>query len=109
MQKITLTPEQAFEDWRSEESDLKDLDPVTAARLLFDIVLINEFEHALLRLKGEDCVWGPVHTSVGQEAVAAGVVAALRPSDKVVATYRAHHEFLAKALQFALPGGWNPV
>jgi len=97
------------EEWRSEASDLRGINEALAARMLFDILLINEFEHALLRLKGEECIWGPIHTSVGQEAVAAGVVAALRPSDKMVATYRSHHEFLAKGLQFVLPETWNPV
>jgi 2-oxoisovalerate dehydrogenase E1 component len=109
MNKTTLKPETFFEEWHSEESDLRGMDPRAAARMLFDIVLINEFEHALLRLKAEECIWGPVHTSVGQEAVAAGVVAALRKSDKMVATYRSHHEFLAKAVQFVVPGGWDPV
>lgn len=109
MKKNQLGLDAPFEEWHSEEGDLRGMNPRLAARMLFDILLINEFEHALLRLKAEDCVWGPVHTSVGQEAVAAGVVAALRKSDKVVATYRSHHEFLAKALQYALPDAWNPA
>jgi len=109
MKTQRLTPETSFEQWISEESDLRGMAPHTASRILFDIVLSNQFEHALLRLKADDCIWGPVHTSVGQEGVAAGVVAALRPSDKMVATYRAHHEFLAKALQFVLPGSWDPL
>src|SRR5271169_1501002 len=99
MKKSGLHAETLFEEWHSEENDLRGLPPGVAARMLFDIFLINEFEHTLLRLKTDDCLWGPVHTSVGQEGVAAGVVAALRKSDKMVATYRAHHEFLAKSLQ----------
>jgi 2-oxoisovalerate dehydrogenase E1 component len=109
MKRTNLNAETFFEEWRSEENDLQGMNPRVATRMLFDIDLINEFEHALLRLKAENCLWGPVHTSVGQEAVAAGVVAALRKSDKMVATYRAHHEFLAKALQFVVPDGWYPV
>ena len=109
MKKTRLNPETFFEEWHSEEKDLRGMDHRLAGRMLFDIALINEFEHALLRLKADDCVWGPVHTSVGQEAVAAGVVAALRKSDKMVATYRSHHEFLAKAVQFVVPDGWDPV
>jgi 2-oxoisovalerate dehydrogenase E1 component len=108
MKKTKLEVETHFEEWQSEENDLREMQPHAAARMLFDIVLINEFEHALLRLKADDCVWGPVHTSVGQEAVAAGVVSALRRSDKMVATYRSHHEFLAKALQFVIPDEWDP-
>jgi pyruvate dehydrogenase E1 component alpha subunit len=38
----------------------------------------------------------PVHLSIGQEAVAAGVSAVLRPSDQVVSTHRCHGHYLAK-------------
>ncbi|GAG99838.1 unnamed protein product, partial [marine sediment metagenome] len=72
-------------------------------------LLINEFEHTLFGLKNDDCVWGPVHGSVGQEAVAAGAIAALRKTDKVLATHRSHHHFLAKTLHYMLPKGWNPT
>jgi 2-oxoisovalerate dehydrogenase E1 component len=109
MKTRTLDFTSPFEQWDSEPEDLRLIGPQVAVRMLFDILLINEFEHALLRLKAEDCVWGPVHTSVGQEGVAAGVVSALRTSDKLVATYRAHHEFLAKVLQFGLPDSWDPL
>jgi 2-oxoisovalerate dehydrogenase E1 component len=109
MKKTTLDCKTHFEEWHSGDGDIPALPAGVASRMLFDIYLINEFEHALLRLKADDCVWGPVHTSVGQEGVAAGVVAALRRSDKIVATYRAHHEFLSKALQSALPDGWDPL
>ncbi|HUI10863.1 MAG TPA: thiamine pyrophosphate-dependent enzyme [Bacteroidota bacterium] len=109
MKTTRLRCDAVFEEWASEERDTVSLEPRLAARMLFDITLINEFEHALLRLKADDCVWGPVHTSVGQEAVAAGVIAALRPSDSVVATYRSHHEFLSKALQHVTDPAWNPA
>ena len=85
------------------------LPPGVAARMLFDVLLINRFELALLELKGSDALWGPVHTSVGQEATAAATVAALRPSDKFAATYRSHHQFLAKALQYRVPADWDPA
>ena len=42
--------------WRSQESDLKKMEPLLASRILFDIFLINEFEHAVLSLKKDDCV-----------------------------------------------------
>ena len=98
----------SWQQWTSQADDLKALDKPLAARLLFDVLAINEFEHALLSLKADDAVWGPVHTSVGQEAVAAGTVAALRVEDKFAATYRAHHHFLSKVLKWALPD-WNPL
>ncbi len=109
MKKTKLEKDFRFEEWKSETKDLRSLTSDLVSRMYFDIVVVNEFEHALLRLKSDDCVWGPVHTSVGQEGVAAGVMAALRKTDKVVATYRSHHEFLAKGLQWSLPDSWNPL
>ena len=109
MRQEELRPKFSWQRWSSEEGDLAALPDGVAARMLFDVLLINRFELALLELKGSDAVWGPVHTSVGQEATAAGVVAALRPADKFAATYRSHHQFLAKALQYRLPAAWNPA
>ena len=109
MRQEQLRPTFTWQRWRSEQDDLAALPEGVAARMLFDVLLINRFELALLELKGSDAVWGPVHTSVGQEATAAGVVAALHPADKFAATYRSHHQFLAKALQYRVPPEWNPA
>jgi len=96
-------------EWKGGPQDLRDLSPRIAGRMLFDVMLINEFELALLRLKNDDCVWGPVHSSVGQEAVAAGAMAALKAGDKVFATHRGHHQFVARCLAVAVPGeSWDP-
>jgi pyruvate dehydrogenase E1 component alpha subunit len=38
----------------------------------------------------------PVHLSIGQEAVAAGVAAALRPDDQAMSAHRSHAHYLAK-------------
>lgn len=109
MRREQLEPRFNWQRWRSAPGDLAALPKRVAARLLFDVLLINRFELALLELKGSDAVWGPVHTSVGQEATAAATVAALRPSDKFAATYRSHHQFLAKALQYRVPPEWDPA
>ena len=87
----------------------RQINPLLLSRMLFDIFLINVFEEVVISLKNEDCVWGPVHTSIGQEAIAAGTVAALQPSDKFFGTHRSHHQFLSKALQYAVPQNWNPA
>jgi 2-oxoisovalerate dehydrogenase E1 component len=94
--------------WKSENSDLQLVDSKILARMLFDIHVIHEFEEAVLSLKNDDCVWGPVHTSIGQEAIAAACAASLRPSDKFFGTHRSHHQFLSKALQYCIPDNWNP-
>jgi len=95
--------------WESEKNDIKSIDKKILARILFDVYAINEFETAVLKLKNDDCIWGPVHTSIGQEAIAAATVAALRISDKFFGTHRSHHQFLSKVLQYYVPDTWNPV
>ena len=94
--------------WKSDESDIKLIDATLLARMLFDINVIHDFEAAVLTLKNDDCIWGPVHTSIGQEAIAAACSAALRTSDKFLGTHRSHHQFLSKALQYQIPHQWNP-
>ena len=95
--------------WESEKSDINSIDKKILARMLFDVFVINEFESAVLKLKNEDCVWGPVHTSIGQEAVAAASAAALKSSDKFFGTHRSHHQFLSKLLKYYVPDAWDPV
>ena len=109
MNKKKLKSAFDWQHWTSAKSDLKSMKPLLASRILFNTLLINEFEHALLRLKNEDCVWGPVHTSVGQEALAAATMAALNKGDKIAGSHRAHHQFLAKSLNYVLEERWNPV
>ncbi len=56
------------------------------------IARIRSFEELALALSaGADLsIAGSVHTCVGQEAVPVGTLAALRPDDQIVATYRGH-------------------
>lgn len=108
MKKHTLTHDFDWQQWSSNESDLSSIEPLLATRILFNTLLINEFEHALLQLKSDDCVWGPVHTSVGQEALASASMAALRKGDKIAGSHRAHHQFLSKTMNFLLSDTWDP-
>jgi 2-oxoisovalerate dehydrogenase E1 component len=109
MKKKNLKLQFQWQRWESEPDDMLGLPDTTGARMLFDVLTINKFEMALLELKAAGAVWGPVHTSVGQEAIAAASVAALRPTDKFATTYRAHHHFLSKAMQYRVPPTWNPA
>ncbi len=60
------------------------------------IRLIRRFEERSLELvKSGDIVSG-IHPCIGQEAVAAGVAAALAPEDIMLSTHRGHGHFLAK-------------
>jgi len=97
-----------WQAWQSTPDDMLRMDLLVIKRILFDLFLIHEFEETLLRLYQEGCVWGPVHSSVGQEAVAAASIAALRKTDKIAGTHRAHHQFLAKVMKHATPDSWDP-
>lgn len=91
----------------AEESDYKNTDSRLLANMAFQIFLIREFENTLLKLSGDGCVHGPIHISIGEEACAAGAMAALEPTDKIVSTHRAHHHYLAKAIGYYSANGFD--
>lgn len=62
---------------------------------------IRALEEAALRGLKSGLVLGAIHPSIGQEAVAAGVVGALRGDDVLLSTHRGHGHTLAKG---ARPG-----
>jgi acetoin:2,6-dichlorophenolindophenol oxidoreductase subunit alpha len=62
------------------------------------MALIREFEERLKWLVETGVPAGAVHFYVGQEAVAAGVCAALRPSDWIASTHRGHGHCIAKGV-----------
>jgi len=53
-------------------------------------------EEKIIELYPTDQIQSPVHLSIGQEAVAVGVCAQLRPTDWVFINYRGHAFYLAK-------------
>jgi TPP-dependent pyruvate/acetoin dehydrogenase alpha subunit len=59
---------------------------------------IRRFEEAAYRAYEQGEVSGTVHVSVGQEAVAVGVISTLEPDDSVFSHHRAHGHALAKGV-----------
>ena len=88
-------------DWKKE-------DPVLLARLLEQLFVIRRFEEKILDLFKRGLVHGPAHSSIGQEGGAIGAMSVLTAGDKINATHRAHHQFLAKFLNYATPDGYDP-
>lgn len=74
---------------------------------LLQLETIRRFEQWLV--DHESLVHGPVHSSIGQEAVAVGAVAGLLPTDKITSTHRAHHHVLAKVMSYYTPSGYDPL
>ena len=65
------------------------------AGILHNIVIIRSTEEALV--SGKDRVLrGPIHSYVGQEAVASGVLANVSLDDAVTSTHRGHGHYLAR-------------
>ncbi|WP_369015881.1 thiamine pyrophosphate-dependent dehydrogenase E1 component subunit alpha [Actinocrinis puniceicyclus] len=62
------------------------------------IRLIRGFEELALELVRSGHIVGGTHPYIGQEAVAVGVCAALRPGDQITSTHRGHGHVLAKGV-----------
>ncbi len=60
------------------------------------MLTVREFEEQAYQLFLQNLIHGTVHLGSGQEAIAAGVEAALRPDDYVLSTYRGHAHVIAR-------------
>ncbi|MEO1103530.1 MAG: thiamine pyrophosphate-dependent enzyme, partial [Pseudomonadota bacterium] len=57
---------------------------------------IRAFENEAIAASKDGRVLGAIHPSIGQEAVAAGIVTNLRQDDRLLSTHRGHGHTLAK-------------
>lgn len=64
--------------------------------LYYPMCLIREAEKGIQAHYHEDEMRTPMHMSMGAEAIAVGVCAALTPGDQVLTSYRSHAVYLAK-------------
>jgi pyruvate dehydrogenase E1 component alpha subunit len=76
----------------------KTSDIARARRLYRTVLTIRRAEEALAVLLAEGLIPGFIHLSIGQEAVAAGVMDALTPVDTVTSTHRGHGHAIAKGM-----------
>jgi 2-oxoisovalerate dehydrogenase E1 component len=70
----------------------------TVLSLYRTMILIRRCEEQLARSHGRGLIHGACHTYVGEEAIAAGVCAHLKPNDVVFSTHRGHGHALAKGV-----------
>jgi len=80
------------------EQPTADLSKNQLLELYRTLLLIRSTEEQLARAYANSLVHGACHTYVGEEAVAAGVCAHLRPEDAVFSTHRGHGHALAKGV-----------
>src|SRR3954463_14273341 len=67
-------------------------------RLYRQMFLIRRFEEEAARAYAQGKIGGFLHLYIGQEPVAVGAVAALRPDDYAITTYRDHGLALARGM-----------
>ena len=73
-------------------------DPAAMRRLLRDMLLIRRFEERAGEQYALGKIGGFCHLYIGQEAVAVGTMAALRPDDYIMGSYREHGQALARGM-----------
>jgi TPP-dependent pyruvate/acetoin dehydrogenase alpha subunit len=66
--------------------------------LLRYMMKVRCFEESVAKKKEEGAILGPVHTTIGQEAVDVGVCRALEKKDYIIGTHRSHGYMLAKGI-----------
>jgi pyruvate dehydrogenase E1 component alpha subunit len=66
--------------------------------LFTQMMRIRRFEERCVELYSATKIRGFLHLYIGEEAVAVGVMEALRPEDAVIATYREHGHAIARGL-----------
>ena len=67
-------------------------------RMLRDMLLIRRFEEKAGEAYALGKIGGFCHLYIGQEAVAVGTMAALRPDDYILTSYREHGQALARGI-----------
>lgn len=73
-------------------------DYMDSLKLYKKLYLIRSAEKAIQKYYAEDDMKTPMHMSMGSEAIAVGVCAALKVTDQVFSTYRSHALYLTKTV-----------
>jgi pyruvate dehydrogenase E1 component subunit alpha len=93
---LASSPPEPTKPVSSQPDPREDLEHL--AILFRQMLLIRRVEEESARGYAEGKIGGFLHLYIGQEAVAVGALAALRPDDYVITTYRDHGIALAKGM-----------
>ena len=91
MSTLTTKPAQAEDTGKNLPGDM-------LRQWLRDMLLIREFEVRTMQAYQDKKMGGFCHVYIGQEAVAVGCIAALKPEDPVITAYRDHGHALARGM-----------
>src|SRR5262249_21783224 len=75
-----------------------DVDTALLTELYRQMLAIRRMEEAAAKAYAQGKIGGFLHLIIGQEAVCVGSIAAIKPEDYVVATYREHGHAYAKGI-----------
>ena len=75
---------------KEQQKHIEELDRETLLRMLYQMILIRRFEEKAAEAYTLGKIGGFCHLYIGQEAVAVGSLAALRPDDYALTSYRDH-------------------
>src|SRR5438270_7784821 len=81
-----------------QKGRIEELDAETLLKLLHQMILIRRFEEKCAESYSLGKIGGFCHLYIGQEAVAVGALAALKPDDYVLTSYREHGQAIAKGI-----------
>jgi pyruvate dehydrogenase E1 component alpha subunit len=93
---MTTTPQTTTR--RKADKGQKDADRALRAQLLRSMLLQRRFEERVAEAYAIGKIGGFCHLYIGQEAVGAGAISALRDDDYVMASYREHGQALARGM-----------
>ena len=98
---VDLEPSARWRELRTTPDDWSGVDPAALESMLVSSHLIRAFEEKVLELAGSGArAWaGPFRDRAGGRRGRLGALA-LRASDQINGSHRAHHQFLAKALHY---------
>lgn len=74
------------------------LAPDKAAKLLYQMLFMRRFEEKSAEMYTKEKIRGFLHLYIGEEAVATGVIQALKEEDYILGTYREHAHALARGV-----------
>ncbi|MDT5122335.1 MAG: pyruvate dehydrogenase component alpha subunit [Acidobacteriota bacterium] len=90
---------QEHQEQKAEQKDrIEGQEPETLLNLLQQMILIRRFEEKCAESYSLGKIGGFCHLYIGQEAVAVGALAALKPDDYVLTSYREHGHAIAKGI-----------
>lgn len=69
-----------------------------ASEFYRQMLLIRRFEEKCVELYSKEKIRGFLHLYIGEEAIAVGIMNALKPEDAIFATYREHGHALARGI-----------